>query len=144
MWAIFQDNDGVLHCEEVNLGIECWVTYVEYRPQRRNLFGKIIQHERPAEKKMQTVFLRSHYRHEDYMAEAFEKADAGFVFDENLRYMKRNLWGPVRVLKFVEDDIKAKRLHTELVKFAPDFKRGEVLRPENATLLNILGAYNGY
>lgn len=119
MWGVFQDHRGVLHCERINEGIECWTKELPAVPEKKNLWGKVTRKGRPAETKLKAVFLESHYSKRDYTDNAFEPAPAGFTLNPMMHYMRENRWGPVEVMLKIEDDEIGKRLHDGFRRFAP-------------------------
>ncbi len=137
MWAVFQDRRGVLHCEKVNEGIECWTLVIPARPERKNWFGMVTQTAREEEILLKAVFLESHYSREEYTAAAFEAAPEGYTLNPNMAYMKNNRWGPIEFILAIEDDKLGKRLHTGLKHFEPVFG-DEGPRPGNDRLVELI------
>jgi len=139
MWGVFQDIHGILHCELINYGIECWTRQRPARPEKRNLLGKIIRPAQEASEDFKAVLLEEHYSRKDYVGTAFEcpLEEAGYTLQSMRRYLKPNYWGAVQIILVIEDDKTGQMLQDRLNKFAPaDPKNGP--RPENDFILRMM------
>ena len=120
-WAVFKDYRGVAYCEPVNDGINIWTMNVPAREEKRHwLTRKIIHGAREAERRQKAVFDDTIYSRDNYYESAFTAAPEGYEFQDNLRYMLENRWGPVDVLVFIEDDTLGKRMQYEFRRLAPE------------------------
>jgi len=151
-WAVFKDFRGVAYCEPVNEGITVWVLDLVEVSSRKNWLGKVVVKHRPAERRIKAVFDPNLYSRNSYMDSAFAPAPSGYVFRDDIRYMKENRWGPVEVIAFIEDDKLGPRMQYELRRLAPEgelydlgSKRNNAALPHPATdriiekLMGVLG-----
>lgn len=134
VWAVFQDHRGVLHCERVNEGIQCWTKVIPVRPEIRSFLGRVIQKGRQEETLLHTVFLEKFYDRKDYTDNAFEPAGEGYALDPMMRYMKTNKWGPVKIMAFIKCDTTGQILHSKFKAFEP-FSESQGPRPGNDRLV---------
>jgi hypothetical protein len=118
-WAVFKDFRGVAYCEPVNEGINVWILDIAERGETRNWWGKITREARAPTRRQKAVFDDTIYSRDRYCASAFEPAPEGYEFRDDIRYLKENRWGPVKVLAFIEDDEQGQRLSNAFRKLHP-------------------------
>lgn len=141
VWAVFQDHRGVLHCEKVNEGIQCWTKVIPGRPEIRNFLGRVIQKAREEETLFKTVMLESHYSRKDYTDNAFEPAGEGYTLQPHLRYMRTNKWGPVQIIAYIKDDETAHMLQSKFRRIEPPKAASQPIRGNDrlVELVRLLG-----
>ena len=94
-WALFLDYRGFPRVEQVNEGIHVFTKYIPARPEKRRWWGlgKIIQHERPAERRQFQQFDDDLYDRDRYDKNAFRDPPEGFERNHRIVYCEPNFIG---------------------------------------------------
>lgn len=115
-YAIFKDYKGQLRCELVDEGLKLYEwTSPPVEAKYKGLFRrKLVQPARGPQRHLAVQFDDKYYDTTKFTKGVFQRPCLKYRFNDKIRYMKDNYWGPVDVITFITDLKLGEELKAEL------------------------------